>query len=213
MQKEHGRLEIERRRYRITGITPILGGQPANPAVREAYIASKAPTEELRQEEAALGYGSDDDRGVTVFCRDSEDRICLMAHQFKGFFKEALGAIKQQAQVANVRGKVDTLMFVSPRYIPIMRDGAAIRDEDEMLERPLRAQTMQGPRESLISSEMLYDPWYVEIEIARIPNSGTAKSKALTWEEIELAMSYGEWHGMCQWRNAGYGQFRWERID
>ncbi len=208
---ERNQLEIERRAYRITGITPILGGQPANPAVREAYIASKAPTDELRDEETALDYGSND-TGVTVFCRNKDDQLCMMAHQVKGYFKEALTAIKQQSQVANVRGKVGTLMFVAPRFIPILRDGAPLREEDEMLERPLRAQTMQGPRVTLASSEMLLDPWSVEFEIARIPNAGTAKSKAPSWDEIELALSYGEYHGFCQWRNAGYGSFRWERI-
>ena len=205
-------LAIEKRWYRLTGITPLLGGMPANPQVREAYIASKAPTQELMDEENANGY-SRNDMGVTVFARDDKDRLCMMGYHLKGYLKEALTAIKQQAGVANARSKVDTLIFVNPRYVPITKDGYALKEEDQMLERPLRAQTMQGQRSTLASSEMILDPWEIEIEIACIPNAGTAKSKPINWNEIELALCYGEYHGLCQWRNAGYGQFRWERLD
>jgi hypothetical protein len=46
-----------------------------------------------------------------------------------------------------------------------------------------------------------------------IPNGGTAKSEALTWDAIEAALDYGAFHGLGQWRNADYGRFIWERED
>ena len=36
-------VEMEKRTYRLTGFTPILGSSPADPYVRTNYIASKAP--------------------------------------------------------------------------------------------------------------------------------------------------------------------------
>lgn len=205
-------MNIEKRKYRLTGITPLLGSQPASRELREQFIAAKAPTEELRSEEAELSTFERDEKGVTVFMRDPNDALCLMGYQIKGFFKEALTALKAQTDVAAVKGKVDTLMFVEPRFLPLMRDGEALRDEDEMLERPLRADTPKGPRSALQSSEMVYDPWTVEMEIALLPNKGSAKSRELSWDAIEAALDYGAYHGLGQWRNAGYGSFRWEAI-
>ena len=206
-------LERDSRVYKLIGLTPLLGGQPASLSVRTDYIASKAPTDELRREELETFDLDNDTTGVTVFARDKQDRICLMAHQIKGFFKEALKAVSSQAGIAAVKGKVDTLLFVEPRFIPITRDGAPLREEDEMLERPLRAETRQGPRTALQSSEMLNDPWEVELEMTLVPNKGSGKSNALTWAEVELALQYGAYHGLGQWRNAGYGSFRFERVE
>ena len=205
-------MNIEKRKYRLTGITQLLGSQPASRELREQFIAAKAPTEALRSEEAGLSTFERDEKGVTVFMRDPNDALCLMGYQIKGFFKEALTALKAQTDVAAVKGKVDTLMFVEPRFLPLMRDGEALRDEDEMLERPLRADTPKGPRSALQSSEMVNDPWTVEMEIALLPNKGSAKSRELSWDAIEAALDYGAYHGLGQWRNAGYGSFRWEAI-
>lgn len=205
-------LNTESRVYRLIGLTPLLGSQPASLTLRTDYIASKAPTEALRQEELSVFDLDRDETGVNVFTRNRQDQICLMGHQIKGFFKEAIKATNAQLSIAAVKSKVDTMVFVEPRFIPILRDGKPLREEDEMLERPLRAETRQGPRTALQSSEMVNDPWEIEIEITRIPNTGTAKSAALTWEAIEVALQYGAYHGLGQWRNAGYGQFRYERV-
>jgi hypothetical protein len=205
-------MNIESRIYRLRGLTPILGTLPASRTLRTEFVASKAPTPELRDEEAENPFNLDD-KGLTVFCRDDRDRLCLMGYQIKGFFKEALTALKLQSGVAAHRSKVDTLLFVEPRYIPLQVNGQPTREESEILERPLRAMTMQGERTTLAASEQLNDPWEIEIEISLLPSAGTAKSKPLTWDVVELALSYGAYHGMGQWRNAGYGRFTFQRVD
>lgn len=205
-------LNIESRVYRLIGLTPLLGGSPASRALRTQFIASKAPSPDLVEEEAEGGVDLEE-KGVTVFGRDVQDNLCIMGYHIKGFFKEAIKATSAQLEVAAIKGKVDTLIFVEPRYIPLCRDGKPLREEDEMLERTLRAETMRGPRTALQSSEMINDPWEITVEISLVPNKGTGKSKALTWDTVEIALQYGAYHGLGQWRNAGYGQFRYERVS
>lgn len=209
---ENNSLNIESRVYKLIGLTPLLGGSPASRAVRTQFIASKAPSQELMEEEAEGGVDLEE-KGVTVFGRDVQDNLCIMGYHIKGFFKEAIKATSAQLEVAAIKNKVDTLIFVEPRYIPLCRDGKPLRDEDEMLERPLRAETMRGPRTALQSSEMINDPWEVTVEISLVPNKGTGKSKSITWDTIETALQYGAFHGLGQWRNAGYGSFRFERLE
>lgn len=205
-------LNIESRVYRLTGLTPILGSAPASKAIRTQYIASKAPTDELRAEEEEAAFDLDE-KGLTVFNRDSRDQLCLMGYQIKGFLKASLLALKAQCKIAAPKSKIDNLVFVEPRYIPLTREGKPLREEDDVLERPLRAQTMQGERVTLAASELVEDPWQITIEVSMVPSAGTARSEALTWDALETALDYGAYHGLGQWRNADYGRFTWERID
>ena len=205
-------LQMESRVYRLKGLTPLLGSSPASRAIRTQYIASRAPSEELRAEEEANPFDSDE-KGVTVFMRDGQDHLCLMGYQIKGFFKGALNTLRPQLEIAAAKSKVDTMLFVEPRYIPVTRGGEMLVDEDEMLERPIRTEGPKGVRVALQSSELIEDPWEVEIEISLLPSRGSAKSNPLNWDAVETALDYGAYHGLGQWRNADYGRFIWERID
>ena len=206
------KLEHEVRKYRITGITPILGSAPASKEIRTKYILSKCEDEKTREAEAIENQYDLDEKGLTVFNRNRNDQLCVMAYQFKGFLKQAFKSAKTQLKVGNPASKIDKLVFISPMFIPLLRDGEPIRDEDDVLERPLRASTPMGERVALASSEMVEDPWGFDISITLIPNSGTKASEAVTWDEVETAMDYGMFNGLGQWRNADYGKFRWERI-
>ena len=205
-------LQIETRKYKITGLTPLLGGQPASPAVRTQYISSRAPSTDLGAEEDALMKDMED-KGITVFMRDEHDHLMLMDYMIKGFFKSALSALKQQCGVTNVKSKVDTLLFVTPRNIMILKDGRPVIEEDSQLERPLRASTMKGDRVALTASEQIDDPWSLSFEISLLPNAATARSKDLSWDAVEGALDYGRLCGIGQWRGGGYGRFTWKRID
>ena len=71
----------ESRKYRLTGLSPILGSQPASEAIRTQFVASKAPDSDLSEEERAL-FESDErqTRGLSVFARDPEhnDQVILL---------------------------------------------------------------------------------------------------------------------------------------
>lgn len=216
MSRERNRLmeEIaEKRRYRLYGLEPILGSQPASKELRTQFIASKAPSAAMVEEEDNL-LGGIEEKGLTVFLRDDEDdKLIMLDYMIRGFFKGSLEALVAHTNIKMPRSKVDRYLFVGPRKVAITRDGKPIYDEDGQLERPLRAETMKGPRVSLAASEQIELPWEIEIDVELLPNPTSKASDAITWDDIELALDYGELQGLGQWRTGGNGRFTWERID
>lgn len=204
-------LQFERRKYRLTGITEMLGCKPGDPDVYTNYIASKAPTDELG--DAELNMLPKDEKGCTVFSRRLDDgALCLMDYMLVGFFKEAAKACAALHDVKQAASKVGTYVFVSPRVIPILRGGQNLHVPDGLLERALRAETMQGPRIALAASERINTPWTMEFEVMLLLNKGTKLSEPITWNVLEDALDYGALKGLGQWRNGGYGRFIWEEM-
>ena len=213
----------ETRTYRLHGKTSLLGSNPANPEIHSRFVASKAASLEKQAQEEAMLPGSEKleqalkdikEQGLTVFLRGSHGELVLGAHCIKGFFKSAFDALKSQFGVSAAKGKVDKLLFVDPGYIPILDGkGQPQTEPDGYCERSLRAETMQGPRVTLASSEEVAPPWQMEFSITLVENAGTGKSKPITFEMIEDALDYGDLLGLGQWRNSGRGSFTWERIE
>lgn len=202
----------ETRKYRLIGQTEILGSRTDN-AVYSEFVASKSGIDNgtLEEEEDFISV---DEKGLTVFPQDEEtNEIFLFDYQIKGFLKEAFECLKGELNIAAARSKVDKYVFITPRKVFFKRDGEPILDADDRCERPLRAKTMQGERVALQASEQIDTPWELEIEIKLLPNNGTAKSKPIDWDAIETALDYGAFRGLGQWRNASYGQFKWERAE
>ena len=104
----------ETRKYRLIGLSPILGSQPASEALRTQFVASKAPDIEMSEEEKEL-FEADErqTRGLSVFARDpdNDDRIILLDYMVRGFFKAALGALQKQLCVKSHKSKVDKYLF------------------------------------------------------------------------------------------------------
>lgn len=206
-------MTIEERTYHIMGTTSILGSSPANPAVRSAYLASKAKDPTGSEEESAY-LPDEEQKGITVFLQDDEDASCMyLDYQIRGFFKSALNALEYGNKIKQAKSKVDKYLFIAPRKIHILRDGKRVYDTDEDCERSLRADTMQGPRTTVTASEQINAPWEMTFTVRLIQNSGSKSSAALTFEAIEDALDYGQLCGLGQWRNGGHGRFTWERVD
>lgn len=203
-------IKYESRRYRLHGITELLGSQPASEAIRSEYVASKAPLKEQADEEGEMLKL--EEKGLTVFLRDKEDNLVMQDYQIRAYFKGALDAMSDQLGVLNIRHKIDVFMHVRPRNIILMRDGKPIKDEDGYLERSLRASTPRGPMTALASSEKINEGWYIDIQVCLLKNSPTAKSANITWDTIEDALCYGEFQGLGQWRSGSYGRFTFERM-
>lgn len=215
-------IKKESRMYILTGTTSLLGSNPANPEIHAKFVASKAANLEREAEEEAMLPGSEalaeavrdiKEQGLTVFLRNNHGELVLGNHAIKGFFKGTLNTLKDQTGIAAVKSKVDNLLFISPTFIVIHRDGVPVTEPDGWNERPLRAETMQGPRVALASSEEIDAPWEIVFTVTLFENGGTARSKPLTWEAVEAALDYGEWKGLGQWRNGGKGSFTWRRAD
>lgn len=208
------------RTYKLVGITPMLGSNPANPDIYSEFVAIKAAQIERAQAETEMLPTAEElnmkvedikKQGLTVFLRDN-GHLVIGNHVIKGFIKSALLTLKDQVGIAAAKSKVDNLVFVEPSFIPIMRDGKPIDKADGYNERSLRADTMQGPRVSLVSSEEVQAPWELTVQISLLENKGSAKSNPVTWEMIETALLYGRFKGLGQWRNSGKGSFTFERI-
>lgn len=207
-------MKFEEKRFRLTGLTPLLGSSPMNKEIFSNYIATKGKTPEEKQRGAEdVDDVVDGMDKVTGFYRDHKTgNIILKDYQIKGFFKEAGKALKDSIGIGSVVSKVDNYVFITDRSIALMRDGKPITDIDDYLERPLRGETAQGPRVSLAKSEMINEGWVLEFTVKVLQNKATAKSCALTMSIIEEFLEYGELKGLLQWRNGGYGSFTFEEV-
>lgn len=205
-------------KVKLTFTNEVLGTCSANPDIHSEFIASKAPDAESRDEEIARlieNEGLDEaiERNMTVFPRmegDPETPI-FYAYQFKGFFKEAARSMKKVPKSRTSKMKaylkeIDNLIFVysdeaqNPNDVPIRLSG-----EMGVCQRPLRASTAQGERIALASSETVpAGSWCVIIIRMLNPED---------WPYIEEWLTYGQYHGMLQWRNSGKGTFVWEIVQ
>lgn len=88
-----------------------------------------------------------------------------------------------------------------PKSIHLRRDGQIITQPDRLFERPLRAQTAQGPRVSIAVSEVLDPPLSATFRLVCL------KGCRVTRQQLEDIFSYGIFEGMGQWRGAGWGRY------
>ena len=206
---------MKRIRVKATFIEPILGTGNSNPEIHSEFIASKAPDAMSRAEEIdAIGVEAAEEKSTTIFARNKDGKPLLWNYQVKGYFKEACAMLqrmkgekcaKESAKLKAYKKIIDGCIEPSgldglSREIPITMTR---RQEIEILQRPLRASTAQGERIALSSSEMIGAGATIDFYI-RVPDMYEAA--VYEW------LNYGKYHGMCQWRNAGYGRFTY-RVE
>ena len=184
----------------------ILGTASSNPEIHEEYIASKAPDAPSREEEvAAVGAEEVFDKAMTVFPRDENGKPFAWDYQWKGFFKDACGMLRKVdgsacSKVTSYKKQIDGLLFVFPRKIPIEFKG-----DMGICQRPLRAQTAQGERIALASSESVPDGATMTFEIRLLVDS--------LEKSVKEMLEYGRLRGFGQWRNSGKGRFDYEILS
>jgi len=194
-------------RVRLTLAEGMLGTTPANETVYRDFIGTKAPDAATVEEEvAALGADAVAEKGRTVFPRLEDGTPFLYDYQIKGFFKDACSMLSrigdkknESAKIKAYKKVIDGLIFVAPRKIPILFDG-----EMGDCQRPLRAQTAQGERVSLASSDAVPAGATMEFDIACLDEGHVPAVRE--W------LDYGILRGLGQWRNSGKGRFTWEEI-
>lgn len=202
---------------RITTFEPMLGSAPSVKEIYREFIASKAPdASTIEDEVASLGSDAVADKGTTVFPRDEGGNPFIWDYQIKGMFKDACQMLARvggkdpetgkKIKTANESSKltaykkiIDGLIFVSPRRIPIAYDG-----EIGICERPLRAQTAQGERVALASSEQIEAGAVITFDVICL-NDDHVKA-------VREWLDYGFLRGLGQWRNSGMGRFTWEEL-
>lgn len=191
-------------KIKITFTEEVLGTSSSNPDIHREFIASKAPdATTIKQEVEAIGVDASIEKSTTIFPK-RDGKPFFWDYQIKGFFKDACASLarvpgtKSNAQKA-YRKVIDGTIFVFPREIPVTLAGSMGH-----CQRPLRAETAQGPRVALANSETLPAGSSMEVEI-RLLDERNEKMVA-EW------LDYGALRGLGQWRNSGKGRFSWEEI-
>ena len=190
---------------RLTLTDEALGMMPSDPDLHENYIASKAPDAKTMEEEIeAFGQDVMVERGVTIFPRLADGTPYYWDYQMKGFFKDAIGMLRRVptskcAKLKSYKKLIDGLLFVSPRKIPF-----ELSDMMADCQRPLRAETPQGPRVAIAHSET-------------VPEDSTLTMTIQLLDEtlepaVRECLDYGALRGIAQWRNSGKGRFTWEEL-
>lgn len=112
------------------------------------------------------------------------------------------------------RSKIDKWLFVNPRRLYLNFGGSIIQKPngandgvtDGVLERPLRAQTAQGPRIALKRSEAVEVETFLEAVIIVLPLG----NKEFSEQRLRDWLDYGQFVGLGEWRSGGWGRFRYE---
>lgn len=133
---------------------------------------------------------------------EEEETAAAEAKPKTGSSKDKEKAKKEASlKLAAYKQKIDGCIFVTPRFIPlIMPTGSEIG----MCQRPLRAQTPQGERVSLVQSETVPAGTVLEYQLNILSKDLRPFVKA--W------LNYGQFRGLGQWRNSGKGRFFWEEA-
>lgn len=203
---------MEKMRVRLTFIDEVLGTASSDPEIHRSYIASKAPDAPSTEEEVeALGVDEVAEKGTTIFSKDEDGNPIFWNYQIRGFFKSACSAMRaikssKSSKLKAYKKQIDLRIFVfadaddrGNRKIPIEISG-----EMGNCQRPLRAQTMQGERVALASSESIPAGSHIEFDILMLDPSDQPM--------IEEWLDYGSLNGLGQWRNSGKGAFTWEKV-
>jgi hypothetical protein len=183
---------------------PMLGTIPKDQKVFENFVMDQAKTDvEKQKAEGDLARVPEEveSRGWTGFYENEAGQPIMMDYQFKGFLKNAGNVLKGALKIPNLRQHVSDTVFVNPRSI-VLAD-----KPDGVLERPLRAMTMQGPRVTLVRSDVINPGHKYVLEIQKLDGS------KVTDKALESILSYGEQVGLLQWRNGGYGRFKVISFD
>lgn len=194
-------------KIKLTFIEELLGTKAADPAVFTRFIASKHPDGTPQKDELDRA-DIREEAGSTLFHRE-HGAPGIYDYQVKGFFKDAMAALNRfdkearnnLEKLAAFKSKIDGAIFVSPRFIPILLPPGAATGT---CERPLRADTAQGPRVSVVRSETVPAGSALIVEIQVF-------AKELQ-PYLELMLNYGKLRGLGQWRNSGKGRFTWENL-
>ncbi len=195
-------------KIKVTFDEEALGTASANPDIHKDYIAEHAPDAPSKEEEVeAIGVEGVFEKGMTVFPRDKDGCPIVWDYQWKGFLKDVFGMLKkipksECGKIKAYKKEIDGLIFVYPRRIRInLPEGETVG----VCQRPLRAQTLQGERVALASSETVPAGSTMIFEIELLTDT---HEKAV----IE-ALNYGKRRGFSQWRNSGKGRFHYEILE
>ena len=198
-------MKVKELKVRLVFTDEVLGMMPSKADIHEQYIASKSPDAATIEEEVeAIGVDAVVEDQRTIFPKLPDGTPFMWDYQLRGFFKDAIGMLRRVqgtecSKVKAYKKLVDGLIMIKERRIPFIFNGK-IGD----CQRPLRAETAQGPRVALADSETVEKESALEFTIQLLDP---------TLEKlVKECLDYGIYRGIGQWRNAGKGRFEWKEV-
>lgn len=198
-------MDMKEMKVKLCLLDEALGMMPADKELHETYIASKAPdAPSIDEEVAAVGVDEVVEKSMTVFPKLDDGTPFFWDYQIRGFFKDAIGMLRRVkttkcSKLTSYKKVVDGLLFVAERKIPINVNG---RMGD--CQRPLRAETAQGPRVAIAHSETVPEGSTCTFTIQMLDDS--------LEPVVRECLDYGVLRGLAQWRNSGKGRFKWREV-
>ena len=183
-------------RVKIRLLTELLGTVAMDKKLFETYTASKKPETVTEDESINIDNANKIElQGWTGFMKD-ENGLFIYEYMIKGFLKDAGNVLKDILKIKGLRSKINNYVFIAPRRIYLGQ-----QEPDDVLERPLRGMTPQGPIVTLVRSDLIKAGKEIEFEITLLQH------KEVKEETLKTLLEHGLLMGLGQWRNGGYGRF------
>lgn len=154
-----------------------------------------------------------DEKGVTVFFRDTAGMPCIGDHMIKGYMKSAGESIASVTDRKNgvlfgtktfTCSTINQHVTIKDQFITFSKDlKRESSGKPAYLSRSLRGMTAQGPRVSIAKSEVVESGACLEFTLRVL------KGSPIDLDSIKKIFDYGQISGLGQWRNSGYGQFNY----
>lgn len=216
---------------KISLLEPMLGTVPKDTSIYGDWVLAKReegqkdlPESEKDKDDETLTVdtvGAEERKGWTGFHWDQGGPF-IYNYMVKGFLKNAAKVLRQQSGISALQSKVTNFVYVRPRRVHF--DMADAMQAEELvsyigtgeatakigpnglacLERPLRAETMRGPRVSLARSDVIGGGTVIRCVVKLL------KNPEITEKVLRYLLQYGENQGLGQWRNADWGSFEYE---
>lgn len=203
----------------LTFTEPMLGTTPLELEVFTKYGNHDEVDEDLVDEEAEM-IEQNERPGWTGFLRDEDGNPLVLDYIIKGFFKGACSALRREdftlsSKIRAYKKNIDGLVFVNPRRILLeIPDGESVTEatvDDQGLAlpniRPLRGQTPQGERISIVRSESVPAGTVMHFTVSVLGGEQVPEDLLREW------FDYGHLMGIGQWRGAGWGRFSYEMVE
>lgn len=161
-----------------------------------------------------------EERGWTGFHEDAEGPF-LFDYALKGYLSEAARMIRERGETKQIQDKVKRFLFVKPRRVRLPkpekvedfgdRPMLIVTDKGIVCERPLRAQTAQGPRVTVVRSDVILAGAVIDFRLVLLAEKGGGNS--ITKTILTDVLSYGQFCGLGQWRSGGWGRFELRELE
>lgn len=205
-------------------------GDPEEMIIMPGGLSPATPeTAEARAVEETAMIQEESERGWTGFLmKPGTDIPVLSSHMIGGLYSHVAETLKESmlkaigcGQVKQLKNKVKRYLFVEERFLVLPKppkgadwDGSnghpllIPHESGPVCERPLRAQTPQGERVTVVRSDVVLAGSEIEFTLKLLKGSG------IPAKLLQYMLSYGLLQGLGQWRTSKiFGRFEIVRFD